>query len=170
MPILNRDLSRPAKIPCVVVIEACAEHMPAFRDLNFQWIDEHFEREPKDVAMLKDPVRFIVEVGGQIFAALRDHDIVGVCAVIPIGDCEYELVKMAVKTEARGLGAGRALMQAAEAWCARHGAKRIEIITNSVLEPAVRLYEKSGYALIHSGPHASYKRADRIFEKYLLSK
>ena len=156
--------------PLVVVVEARTEHLAEFRELNLQWIDRHFEREAKDVETLSNPVEKIVAPGGQIFVAMHENDVVGVCAMAKLeGDGEYELIKMAVKENRRGLGAGRALMQAAESWCARQGAKRILIITNSALGPAMRLYETSGYEQIHAGPHPSYKRADRIFEKRLRS-
>ena len=152
----------------VVVVEALDEHLAAFRDLNLEWIDAHFMREAKDIEVLNDPVKWILEPGGQVFAALHDHLVVGVCAMMALPSSgEFELVKMAVRPDRRGLGAGRALMQAAEAWCLRQNAKRILIVTNSALTPAVRLYETSGYKLIHEGPHPSYQRADRIFEKRL---
>lgn len=150
----------------VIVVEARPEHFKAFRELNLQWIDEHFEREAKDIETLNDPKGTILDKGGQIFVAMHDHEAIGACAVVPWeSDGEYELVKMGVHPKSRGLGAGRALMHAAEAWCAKRGSRRIVIVTNSVLTPAVRLYESFGYDLIHSGPHPSYKRADLIFEK-----
>lgn len=164
--------------PFVVVVEARPEHHPAFRDLNLQWIDAHFRREPKDVALLDDPQAEVLDRGGQIFVAIHDHDPIGVCAMIPFegdgstpGDGSsnpvYELIKMAVRPESRGLGAGRALMHAAETWAKRQRARRIVIVTNSSLAPAVRLYESHGYRTVHSGPHPSYERADLIFEKDL---
>jgi GNAT superfamily N-acetyltransferase len=154
-----------------VIVEARPEHFDAFRDLNLEWIDAYFEREPNDLALLSDPSEAILARGGQIFVAFHDHEIVGVCAVMPCkAPGDYELTKMAVREKSRGLGAGRALMQAAETWCQHQAARRIVIITNSALHPAVRLYETSGYERIHSGPHPSYKRADLIFAKGLTQK
>lgn len=155
--------------PKVVVVEASTpEHFAAFRDLNLQWIDKLFEREPKDMEVLCNPVEKIISPGGQVFVALHENEPVGVCAMMPTGTPnEFELIKMGVREDIRGLGIGRALIEGSEAWCRKMGAVRLIIITSSKLKPALRLYDSSGYKVIHSGPMECYKRADLLLEKLL---
>ena len=52
---------------------------------------------------------------------------------------------LVVDAQVRGSGAGRALMQAAEAWFAEQGVKRVNLTTALHREDAHVFYEKIGY-------------------------
>jgi ribosomal protein S18 acetylase RimI-like enzyme len=56
------------------------------------------------------------------------------------------LYDLFVAPEARGTGAGRALMQAAEAYAASTGAARLELSTAKTNVVAQSLYESQGWA------------------------
>ena len=70
---------------------------------------------------------------------------VGCVALIPIGDGVYELSKMAVSPELRGLGIGRRLLQYAVAQAKQIGARSLFLGSNAKLENAVHLYESIGF-------------------------
>jgi len=44
----------------IELIEYRAEHAMSFRDLNYEWINKHFEVEESDSAMLEDPEKQIL--------------------------------------------------------------------------------------------------------------
>ncbi|ROP64672.1 MULTISPECIES: GNAT family N-acetyltransferase [unclassified Curtobacterium] len=141
---------------------ASAADADAFRTLNEAWIERFFTLEDEDRKLLGDPVGQIVEPGGAVFVARMDDAVVGCVGIMPVGDGEYELVKMAVAADHQGHGTGRRLIQYAIDRARAVGARRLVLETNSALASAVHLYETTGFR--HLGPeerHASpYVRAD----------
>lgn len=135
------------------------EHATAFRDLNLAWIEKHFVVEHRDTRDLGDPATYIIAPGGFIFMAELDGRAVGTCALMFEHEGTYELAKMTVAESARGLGVGRKLGEAAIAHARSIGAKRIELLTNSSLSPAITLYRSLGFT---DAPLESteYARAD----------
>ena len=76
----------------------------------------------------------------------------------PIADTA-QLRMLLVEPQARGLGIGRALVDACECFARRAGYRRIVLWTNSVLLAARGIYTKAGYALTASEPHESFGQA-----------
>lgn len=141
------------------------EHKAAFRELNLEWIRRHFKVERKDVEQTENPERCL-EGGGEIFFVVEGGEAVGTCAMYRT-EGGYELAKMAVSPARRGLGYGDLLMHAAEAWARQRGAREILILSNTVLEPAIRLYKKHGYETTRLGPHPDYERCNIEMRKRL---
>jgi hypothetical protein len=56
-----------------------------------------FRIEPKEQPVLSDPQATILDPGGRIFIATAGERCVGCCALIRIGDKEFEVAKMAVE-------------------------------------------------------------------------
>ena len=130
-----------------------------FKRLNLEWLQKFFRVEPIDEQVLSSP-QDIIRKGGAIYVARRDREIVGTCALINDGDGVYELSKMAVTAHCQGLGIGRKLLAAGiAAFQARRG-RRLILETNSILKPAIKLYESVGFE--HApAPHTSmYERGD----------
>jgi N-acetylglutamate synthase and related acetyltransferases len=146
--------------PQARVIEFSPEYAPAFESLNRQWIEQHFTLEEPDRAVLADPYGTIVAPGGQVFFVLADGQALGTCAVIRLSDEVFELAKMAVDPRARGRGYGDLLMEAAIEFARRAGAKTLMLVSNSQLEPALRLYAKHGFHYVPLQDNHGYARAD----------
>ena len=134
-------------------------HQPAFRALNHEWISHYFSIEPIDNEMLDDPQGYILQPGGHIFMASHNGELVGTCALIKEHNAVYELAKMAVSPRAQGLGIGWALGQAILDKARGLGAHRVELLSNSRLTPALRLYEKLGFRHVPVPP-TPYQRTD----------
>ena len=117
------------------------EDATAFRTLNEEWITRYFTLEKADRETLGDPENKILKKGGHVFMAYLGHQAVGCVALIPMGNGVYELSKMAVSPELRGLGIGRRLLLHAVEQAKRIGAKSLFLGSNSRLENAVHLYE-----------------------------
>ena len=134
--------------------------LPDFVALNRQWIEQHFRLEPMDLKQLEDPRALILDPGGEILFLREENRTVGTVALIPHGPGCFELAKMAVDVTARGLGYGDALMEGAIARARARGARKLTLLSNTILAPAIRLYEKHGFRTVHLGPHADYDRAN----------
>lgn len=131
-----------------------------FVALNREWIERHFVIEPMDIQQLENPRESVLDPGGEIFFLLEDDKAIGTCAMVPHGPGCFELAKMAVAPSARGKGYGDLLMQAALDWARAQGADRVLLLSNTVLEPAIRLYEKHGFRVTRLGPHPDYQRCN----------
>jgi GNAT superfamily N-acetyltransferase len=155
----------------VTVRDCEPSQFPAFRDLNLAWIRRYFEVEAKDRALLNDPNTGVLEPGGIILVATwtaADGEqqaspqplVVGTCALLRDGDGSVlQLAKMAVDERFLGKQIGKLLGLAAIERARRAGASSLRLETNSKLTPAIRLYEKLGFAPMPARESA-YARAD----------
>ena len=143
----------------VVVVDYEPRHRVAFRDLNLAWITRWFRVEDADRRALDDPEGYILGHGGCIFIAEDGGVAVGACALLRGEDGSFELAKMAVDDAARGRGIGRALGEAAIARARALGARRVELLSNTILEPAIRLYRALGFVEVPL-PATEYERAN----------
>jgi len=152
----------------MAIITFRPEHKKAFRDLNLAWIREYFWVEEKDTAQTNNPEECLAG-GGEIFFGLDEGtgEAVATCALYRVSESVFELAKMAVRSDQKGKGLGDALMIAAEAWARGKGAKKILILSNTVLEPAINLYRKHGFLTVSEGQHPDYERCNIVMEKIL---
>jgi len=143
----------------VRVIDYLPHHHESFRALNLAWITKYFVVEDADRKALDDPENNILQPGGAIFMAEADGEVVGTCALMRCPDGSYELAKMAVAPFAQGRGVGRALGEAAIARARSLGAPHVELLSNTVLAPALALYRSLGFAEVPL-PRTDYRRAN----------
>jgi putative acetyltransferase len=143
--------------------EAC------FLRLNEEWIVKYFVLEEKDRAVLGDPVKYIMNPGGEIIFATVGDETVGCCALVPTAPGEYEVAKMAVTETCRGRGIGRLILEAIICEGRRLGASRLYLETNSGLPNATHLYEALGFQHIpvERRKPSLYSRADVFMEMLL---
>ncbi len=130
-----------------------------FKQLNLEWLNQYFRVEPVDEQVLSRPLA-ILRAGGAIFLARQAGRILGTCALLNAGEGRFELSKMTVTTESRGLGIGRQLLGATIAHFHAVGGRELFLESNSRLTPALTLYESAGF--VHEPrPFAShYERGD----------
>ena len=143
------------------------EYREEFERLNRGWIEQHFVVEEADREVFRDPVAAIVAPGGEIFFVVDDGQVLGTCAVLPHEPGVYEIAKMAVAPAARGKGYGDLLMEASVEFARRVGARRVVIVSNTVLGPAIRLYEKHGFVRVPLDEHERFARANIRLEREL---
>jgi len=157
-----------AKIPPAVSIRelGIGDDATSFRTLNEEWITHYFSMEDKDRELLSDPERTILRRGGRIFIARANGEDAGCVALIPMGEGRYELSKMAVKPQMRGLGIGRTLLQRAIVEACAAGARSLFLGSNSRLKPAIALYESAGFRHVPPSqlPEMAYSRANVFME------
>ena len=132
----------------------------AFADLNYQWIEESYGVEKHDHDVLDHPFESVIEPGGQIFFALLGESVAGTVAMIRTDAEGFELAKMAVSPESRGLGIGDTLMQACIQHARSAGARCIILESNTKQDAAIRLYRKQGFVEIPLDPNSQFVRAN----------
>ncbi|HMQ47138.1 MAG TPA: helix-turn-helix domain-containing GNAT family N-acetyltransferase [Saprospiraceae bacterium] len=130
----------------------------AFKALNEEWIARYFQMEAADYKALDHPQEYILDKEGHIFMAILDGEVVGTCGMIKMDDPDYdfELAKMAVSPKAQGKNIGWLLGNAVIERARKLGAKGVYLESNTLLEPAIRLYQKLGFVKIvgRSTPYA----------------
>jgi ribosomal protein S18 acetylase RimI-like enzyme len=108
--------------------------MPADLSLARRYLDERFQR--------RESVIFVAEDA--------DGDIVGFTQLYPafcsvLADRTFVLYDLFVTPAARGTGAGRALMETAEAYARAQGAARLQLQTAKTNKIGQSLYESCGW-------------------------
>jgi len=148
------------------IIDFSAEHAAAFKQLNLAWITEHWTVEAADLKALDSPFESIIDVGGAILIGELDSAVVGTVALIPLEEGTLELAKMTVSKAARGTGLGLALGKAALTRAKAMGARKVYLESNTILTPALSLYEKLGFQPLPDDARASpYERCNIRMER-----
>lgn len=145
----------------VQIVDYAPKYKSAFKALNEEWISTWFKMEETDYKSLDNPEGYILKKGGHIFVALYNDEPVGVCALIKMDDpdYDYELAKMAVSPKAQGKSIGWLLGQAIIKKATALGARNVYLESNTILKPAISLYEKLGFKKVAGRP-TPYERAN----------
>ncbi|MFK7946267.1 MAG: GNAT family N-acetyltransferase [Saprospiraceae bacterium] len=141
------------------------KHQPIFKALNEAWISKYFRMEAIDYEALNHPDTKILNSGGAILMVEYNGEIVGTCALIKMSPTKYELAKMAVSPTVQGKGIGYQLGMAILEKAKSLGAKTVYLESNTILTPAMKLYEKLGFVEIPRTP-APYERCNIQMEVY----
>ena len=130
-----------------------------FAVLNKAWLTKYFEIEPLDDKMLGNPVKYYINEGGFIYFALLNGEIAGTIALLKVSDTIFELSKMAVDEKFQGRKIGNKLIDYVLQEGRRLELERIILYSNTLLSPAIHLYEKFGFKEV-IGFKSDYKRAN----------
>lgn len=145
----------------IEILDYLPEHHKAFQELNEEWITTYFKLEEADRKALDNPKDYILDKGGKILVAVENKTILGVCSLLKMQDnkYDYELAKMAVSTKARGKGIGYLLGKSIVEKAKELNASYLYLESNTILKPAISLYEKLGFKKI-SGHYTPYERCN----------
>ena len=141
------------------IIEYLPTYRAHFEQLNKAWVEKYFSMEPMDEAVLGNPEEMILKKGGKIFFVEHETRIIGTIALMFIRPGVYELAKMTVSEDFRGLGAGRFLCEAAIDESKKLNADKLILFTNSKLKAAIAIYQKLGFKEVPLGGQ-EYSRAN----------
>ncbi|MBA2540483.1 MAG: GNAT family N-acetyltransferase [Deltaproteobacteria bacterium] len=83
--------------------------------------------------------------GGAFWIARRDGELLGTCGVFPLSPGTFELRKMYLLPESRGLGLGTRLLDEAVEWVRAQGGTRIVLDTVEEMSRAIAFYEAHGF-------------------------
>ena len=122
------------------------------RALIFTVMDE-YGLEPAPKTTDKDLDDLETFYAGGMFDVIEtgDGDLIGTVGLLPTGDGAAELRKMYLKASARGRGLGKMMLNHAIVRGRELGFKRIDLQTHKVLEEALGLYARFGFAPAETG-------------------
>jgi len=151
---------RTRQIEDIEIIDYAPQYKQYFKALNYEWLEQYFEIEPADEALLSDPQGKILRPGGAVLFARLNGEIVGTAALIRHDTDRYELAKMAVTPRAQGRQVGRSLALAIIERARQKGARVLMLHTNPNLKPANSLYRSLGFRtrVSDDAPRAEYQR------------
>lgn len=150
----------------VSIIDFKPEHQAAFRTLNYEvnyeWISRYFSSDGPDNQSLDYPQRRILDTGGYILMAMCNEEVAGTCALVKELDGVYELAKMAVSPRMQRRGIGWALGQSILCKARQLGARRVEVMLDADMQPALALYDKLGFRPAPLRPMPYYRGDTRM--------
>jgi N-acetylglutamate synthase-like GNAT family acetyltransferase len=146
------------------ILENQDNYLNDFIRLNEEWIEHYFTLEEIDKALAANPKK-VIDDGGYIFTLIENNNVIGVAALFNEGNHVYELARMAVSSEYRNKGYGSVLIEACLSKLGKIKAKKVHLVSNTKLKPAIALYEKYGFQTVSKGQHPIYKRADIIMQR-----
>jgi ribosomal protein S18 acetylase RimI-like enzyme len=151
----------------IEIVDYIPEHQPRFKAINVQWITRSHVLEEEDIKTLEDPENHVLKNGGRIFMALYKGQVVGSCGYLNFGAEGYEMIKMAVDEDYRGLNIGKQLGEVSLQKMKEAGVKRIFLYSNTKgSATAIGLYRKLGFTEIPLG-NPEFLRADIKMELFL---
>jgi ribosomal protein S18 acetylase RimI-like enzyme len=116
--------------------------------------------EEEDIKTVEDPEGYVLKGGGKIFIALYEGFPVGTCAYLNLGNDTYEMIKMAVDENYRGLKIGNRIGIESVLKIKELGAKKIILFSNTKNSAAaIQLYRKLGFYEVPLGT-SEFIRAD----------
>ena len=116
-----------------------------FKSLNLEWLEKYNLTEQYDLDILNDPQGAVINKGGYVFMALDDDKVIGTAGLAKMDDQKYELIKMAVDIDWRGMGIGKLLLNHCIGIAREMGAKKISLFSNSKLQTALAMYKQFGF-------------------------
>jgi ribosomal protein S18 acetylase RimI-like enzyme len=143
------------------------EHAGRFGELNREWLERYNLMEAANEEQLANPQAHFLGQGGQVFVALHGDDVIGTCAIVPHGVPGWEIAKLTVASAFQGQGIARRLVSRCIAFARENGAQRVYLVSNSQLQPALRLYESFGFEYRASPDVKEYQHQDVYMELQL---
>lgn len=131
-----------------------------FKELNLAWITEYFIVEDKDIELLENCESSILKMGGFIFLALWNTDVVGCFSLIAQSKNNFELGKMAVKKSHQGLQIGQKMLAFAIGFATEQNWKKISLYSSTKLDTALHIYKKFGFKEVPLENNVTYLRSD----------
>jgi GNAT superfamily N-acetyltransferase len=149
------------------ICEYRPEHQQRFKEINEQWITRSFVMEEEDTKTLNDPQGYVIDGGGKIYMALYRGYPVGTCGYLYMGHGIYEMIKMAVDEEYRGLKIGLRIGEYSIQKIRELGASKIILFSNTKGSGvAIELYKKLGFTEVPLG-ESEFQRANIKMEMTL---
>ncbi len=131
-----------------------------FIDLNIEWLNTYFYVEPHDADLLNNCKEVIIDKGGHIFFYQNNDEILGTFALIKITDTIFELGKMAVSPNSRGIGIGQKLLQFCIDFARSKKWEKIILYSNTKLENSIYIYRKFGFKEVSIETNNPYARGN----------
>ena len=152
------------------IIEYDARYKQDFIDFNSAWIIDNFGKLESEDYETFEHIEEDMRTGAMIYFAIDDDGTaLATCMAKPMEGDTWELCKLGSNKNRAHKGSGSMVFQSAMDWAIEHGAKRLFLISNSKLSPALHIYEKYGFREVKLDDY-EYERGDIAFEKIVSGK
>lgn len=98
-----------------------------------------------------------------IFFAIENDAVLATCMTKPVSEDTWEICKLAADERCQGKGAGSRVFKKCMEYASANNAKRLFILSNYKLKPALHIYQKYGFQEIELDDY-QYIRGDIAFE------
>lgn len=148
------------------IIEYTSRYKDDFIQFNTDWIIDNFGvLESADMETF-EKIDEELEAGAMIYFAVEGEVPLATCMAKPMDGLTWEICKLGSNKNKNHKGCGSAVFGAAVQWAIDHGAKRLFILSNSKLKPAIHIYKKFGFEEIKLDNY-EYVRGDIAFERWI---
>lgn len=130
-----------------------------FIRLNKAWIEKYFEMEQEDYDVLNNIDKLIIN-GAMVFFAVENDKVWATGMSMPLNNDEWEICKLATDENYHGRGVGSAVFKECMDYAIKQGGKRIIIVSNTILKPALHIYKKFGFTEIPIDKTHNYERGN----------
>lgn len=145
------------------IIQYDSRYKQDFIDLNTKWIVSLFGvLEGEDMETFQN-IEKDISNGGMIYFAIENNNVMATCMTKQINNDTWEICKLAANDKYKKRGAGNAVFEQCMKYAIAQGAKRLFILSNSTLKPALHIYYKHGFKQIELDDY-EYERGDIAFE------
>jgi len=146
------------------IVEYQEQYKEYFIQFNTDWIVDNFGVLEKEDLDTFHHIEENLEKGAMIYFAVENENVLATCMAKPMDENgTWELCKLGSNKQLPHKGAGSAVFEAAMNWALSHDAKKLFILSNSSLKPALHIYEKYGFHEIKLNDY-EYVRGDIAFE------
>lgn len=146
------------------IVEYDRKYLKDFVELNTAWVERYFVMEQADREVLEH-VEELLKNGSMVYFAIEEEKVLATCMAMPMGDDVWEICKLAASGQYTGTGAGSKVFKACMDYALEKGAKKLMLISNRKLKPALHIYEKFGFREVPlNKAYWGFERADIEFE------
>lgn len=146
------------------IIEYAPRYRNSFIKFNTDWIVDNFGcLEEEDIETF-EKIDEELEKGAMIYFAVEEDVPLATCMAKPMAGETWEICKLASNKHRAHKGCGSAVFEAAMQWAIEHGAKKLFLLSNRKLKPALHIYEKYGFKEVKLNDY-EYVRGDIAFER-----
>ena len=128
------------------IVKYKPEYKNDFIRLSKNWITKYFALESDDFEVFEN-IDKLIKNGAMIYFAVENGVVYATCMAQPMTNNEWEIC-----------------FKACMDYALEKGANKLTILSNSILKPALHIYEKYGFYEIPVDNTHHYKRVDIQFE------
>lgn len=148
------------------ILEYDSRYKESFIQFNTDWIVDNFGFLEKEDIETFEKIDEDLKNGAMIYFAVENDVPLATCMAKPMNGETWEICKLASNKNREHKGCGSAVFEAAVQWAIDQGAKRLFILSNRKLKPAIHIYEKYGFKEIELDDY-EYIRGDIAFERLI---